>query len=267
MAFKLTIDKLEDVEEQHRALYVEKDGKFHLDVEGAVDPSALTAAQKALKAANDEAAKRRKQLDQWETVGKTPAEIIEMLKQADDEKTRREEEEQKKRGEWDGLRAQMNETHQKAIKVKDDVIAAKDSELTKLRQRLEQQFVDTAAIAAITAEKGLPELLMPAVRNSIKVTEGPNGILELQVVDTKGEPRVNGKGEPLTLAELVSEMRGSDIYGRAFEGSGASGSGSQPPGGKPPPGNITRKSEFKNEHERSQYVEKYGLDAYKRLPL
>jgi DNA-directed RNA polymerase subunit F len=44
MALKLMLEKLEDVTEAQRALYVEKDGKFHLDVDGLEDTTGLKNA-------------------------------------------------------------------------------------------------------------------------------------------------------------------------------------------------------------------------------
>jgi len=87
----------------------------------------------------------------------------------------------------------------------------------------------------------------------------------VQVVDDKGDPRVNGKGEPLTIADLVAEMRGSEVFGRAFEVSGQSGSGKQPGNGAGGAG-VNRKSDFKSEKDRAAYVEKHGFESYKALP-
>lgn len=44
MALALVVDKLEAVAEAHRALYAEKDGKFHLDVSGLEDTTGLKSA-------------------------------------------------------------------------------------------------------------------------------------------------------------------------------------------------------------------------------
>ena len=41
MALKFVVDNLDDIEEAHRPLYVERDGKFALAVEGAVSNERL----------------------------------------------------------------------------------------------------------------------------------------------------------------------------------------------------------------------------------
>ncbi|OGB23345.1 MAG: hypothetical protein A3I66_01380 [Burkholderiales bacterium RIFCSPLOWO2_02_FULL_57_36] len=53
-ALPLTVDALDTVPEAHRALYVEKDGKFHLDITGLEDTTNLKSAlEKERKAARD----------------------------------------------------------------------------------------------------------------------------------------------------------------------------------------------------------------------
>lgn len=54
MALKIVVDKLDEVAEPQRALYVEKEGKFHLDVDGLEDTNGLKSAlQKERQAAKD----------------------------------------------------------------------------------------------------------------------------------------------------------------------------------------------------------------------
>jgi hypothetical protein len=261
MALKLIIDSIEDVPEAVRTLYAEKEGKFHLDVDGIEDNTAIKAD---LRKANKEAADRRKQLEAWAKLGKTPEEIEELVAaaaQADEDKL-------KNAGEWDKLRLQMNEKHELALKAKDVVIAAKDGEVGSMRKTLERHLVDAQATAAIAAEKGVPTLLLPHVQKHIKVIrDEASDEYSVKVVDTKGDPRVNAKGDPLTVQEFVAEMKANEIFGRAFEGSGQSGSGMQPGNGKG--GGIPqnkRRSDFKTEKERGAFVEQHGLAAYQALP-
>ena len=85
-------------------------------------------------------------------------------------------------------------------------------------------MIDADATAAIAAAKGVPALLLPHVRSAVRVIE-EGGDFKVQVVDAAGNPRVNGKGEFLSIADLVGEMRQSDVFGRAFEPTGTTGSG------------------------------------------
>lgn len=254
MALKFSVEKLDDVDEAFRPLYVEKDGKFVLDAEGIPAPSddtgLKTALQKERKARED----LEKQVKKWQRLGKSDAEIEAMIADA----AKAEEEKATKAGEWDKLKAQMNAKHA------DDLRSA-DEKVSAMKRALERHLVDAQATAAIAAAKGVPDLLLPHVQKHVKVVE-ENGEFKVVVTDVKGDPRVDGKGEPLSISDLVVEMRGSDIFGRAFEGTGSSGSGTPPQnkGGGNPSGK--RRSEFKDEKERSDFVNAHGLAAYQALP-
>lgn len=260
MALKLIIDKLEDVEEALRSLYEKKDDKFHLIVEGIEDNTSIKAD---LRKANKEAAERRKQLEAWARLGKTPEEIEELVAAA----AQAEEEKLKGAGEWDKLKGQMNDAHKKALDAKDAAIAAKDAEVMAMRKSLERHLITAQATAEIAAAKGKPKLLLPHVESQMKVIE-EDGKFITKIVDAKGDPRVNGKGDPLSLTELLAEMRKMEDYGTAFEGAGAAGGGAPPNNGNGGgiPHNVKRRSEFKSEKERAAFIDTHGLPEYQKLP-
>lgn len=244
---KMTVDSLDAVDEPLRALYEQDGEKFKLKVEG-IEPvdglkSALDKERRAAREAEKSAAR-------WKALGKTPEEIEELVAAQEQAELAKAE----KAGEWDKLRAQMNEKHDAALKSKDETITA-------MRARLNAELVDAKAVAAIAAAKGVPELLLPHVQRHVKVDDEFN----VHVVDAKGDPRVNEKGEPLSIADLVTEMKASEVFGRAFEGSGQSGSGKLPGNGAGGAG-VSKKSDFKSEKERAAYVDKHGMEAYRALP-
>ena len=248
-ALKLSVDSLDGLDDTVKPLYQQKDGKFVLDVEGIEDTSALKGAlQKERKAAETAS----KMVKRWEQLGKSPDEIEELLAQ----QAKDDEDKAAKAGEWDKLRAQMNEKHQTELRQKDE-------SLVVMRRRLEGELIDSRAVAAIASAKGIPDLLLPHVQRHVKVDENYNVV----VVDAKGDPRVNGKGEPLTISDLVSEMKQSEIFGRAFEGSGQSGSGTQPGngGGNPQLKNL-KKSDLADRKARAAFVDQFGVKAYEQLP-
>lgn len=247
---KLMLDSLDAVDEPLRPLYEQDGDTFRLKIDGLPDVSAIEAKAKT---AQNEAIAERKKRQAWEAIGKTPEEIAEMLSA----QAQREEERLNKAGEWEKLRAQMNEKHAADLE-------AERTNSTRMRGALDRHLIDAAATAAIAAAKGVPQLLLPHVQRHMKVVE-ENGEYVAQVVDAKGDPRINGKGEPLTVADLVAEMRQSEIFGRAFEASGQSGSGKQPGNGGGGAG-ATKKSDFKSEKDRAAWVEKHGFDAYRGLP-
>jgi len=249
---KLNVDSLEAVDEPLRALYVERDGKFQLNVDGIEDTGGLKSA---LSAERKRAADLEKQTKAWKSIGKTPDEIAELL-EAQEARALTEAE---KKGEWDKLKTQMNTAHETALKAKDETIGA-------MRRRLEAELVDAKATAAIAAAKGVPELLLPIVQRFVKVDDD----FHVQIVDAKGDPRVNAKGEPLSISDLITEMKATELYGRAFDGSGHTGSGTQPSnnnGSGTQPGNIKRRSDFKTRADRVAWVEANGNAAYLALPF
>jgi len=249
MALKLNVEKLDEVEESFRPLYVEKDGKFSLAVEGIEDTSGLKSA---LAAERKRASDLEKKVKGWEKSGKTPEEIQELL---DAHETRQQSESERK-GEWDKLRAQMNDKHAKDLQAKDETIGA-------MRRRLEAELVDAKATAAIADAGGKPKVLLNVVKQFTKVDENFN----VQIVDAKGDPRVNGKGEPLTIADLVAEIKADEDYGANFKGSNQSGSGKQPDNaGGGNPSNIKRRSDLKTRAERVAWVQANGQAAYFSLP-
>lgn len=210
MALDLEVTTLDSVPEAVRSLYIPNGDKFRLDVSGVED---VTGLKSALEKERKTARELEKQANTWRTLGKTPDEIQALVtaqQQAETDKLA-------KAGEWDKLRAQMNDQHAVALKAEADKVSAKDKALGKY-------LVDSAAVSAIAAAKGVPELLLPHVRSAVKVVED-NGEYHVRVVDAAGNPRVDAKGNFLSIADLVGEMRSSEVFGRAFESSGASGGG------------------------------------------
>jgi hypothetical protein len=210
MPLAFTVDSIETVPETQRTLYKQVGEKFILDVDGYEDPVGLKSALAKEREAAKTAAK---QVSAWTALGRTPDEIqvlVESQAQAERDKLT-------KSGEWDKLKGQMAE-QQKAELLK------KDERIGNLTKTLERRFIDADATAAIATAKGVPALLIPHVRAAVKLVE-ENGDFTVQVVDSSGNPRVNGKGEFLTITDLVSEMRQSEVFGRAFEPSGTTGSG------------------------------------------
>lgn len=63
MALNLVVEKLEAVPEAVRALYVERDGKYHLDVDGVPDVTGLKSALESERASAKAEAKAKKELE------------------------------------------------------------------------------------------------------------------------------------------------------------------------------------------------------------
>lgn len=209
MALNLIEDSLDGVTDAMKPLYVERNGKFHLDVDGLEDTSGLKSA---LQKERERARELEKKYGHIKDVD--PEEYARLKKEAEDRATLDAE----KKGQFDLLKGQLVEKHQKEIEVVTGKVSA-------MQAALEKHLVDAVATYAIAEAKGVPALLLPHVKAAVKVVE-VNGQYTVQVVDANGNERImDGKGTPMSIADLVADMKKSDVFGRAFEGTGATGGG------------------------------------------
>lgn len=279
MPLEVVVEKLDGVPEALREEYEPHgEGKFILKAVKAAGfespdqvkglKSALQKERENVGAAKSEAQKIREMLGDM-----TPEQIAE-LRQKQAEAA---EAEARKAGEWDKLKGQMVTQHEKAL-------ADKDARITALQAALNAQLVDAEALRVLADEKGNSTLLMPHIQRFTRVVE-VNGKHTVQVIDEQGNPRVDAKGEPLTITALVKEMRTKEVFAGAFAGSGASGGGANPNnngsggsgsgggdgggggsggGGGAAPGNLARSK--MSVAEKAAYIAKNGSEAFLKLP-
>lgn len=274
MPLDKTIETLDGLDESLHDNYVKQDDGTYIlaALQGMVsadkveDVGGLKSALEKERAAARESGKKFKTLSE-KFANIDPDKYQEML----DAEAAHAEAEATKKGEWEKLKGQMNEKHLEDLAAKDKVIAS-------LRNELERHLVDAAVVSAISGADGNVELLRPHVKQMVKLIEQENGEFAPQVVDAAGTRRVNGSGDPLTIKDLVSEMRDQDVYAGAFKGSGQSGSDSQPQAGGE--GNIAANGGGnptipKDGLNRSQmdtkqkvaYIKEHGNEAFQNLPL
>lgn len=258
-ALKLAIEKLDDVDEGLRPLYAEKDGKFHLQVDGLEDTTGLRSALGKERHARAELEKKVKR---WEALGKTDEEITDLIAKHDEFVLK----ETERSGDFEKAKASIVERHELEKRKLEKLIADNEAKATAAVRAQDDLLVNFTVASAIAAAKGDPELLQPHVVKLIKV-DRDTGTAKLTVLDGKGEPRFNGKGEPLSVAEMVMEMRAHEKYGRLFDGTGHSGGGTPPANGGGGSPQTKRRSDLKTRDERVAFVEKYGNDAYLKLPV
>jgi len=221
--FDVPVTDLAKVPEQFRPLYVTaQDGKIGIDVadpkvKGAVE--AISGFNKALKAARAEAkANKSKTIDlaPLAEYGDSPETILSRFNEMNGEL----QEQLKAAGKVD------------TGKIKQDLAKQFTGEIDKhklrstaLQNQLYGMLVDNAALTAVTEMKGTPELLMPLISKSVKVTE-VDGKFVVQVVDAAGDVRYSGTtGNPMTIKELVASMKADDKYSRAFDSEHQNGGG------------------------------------------
>lgn len=253
MALKLVVDSIDEIDETQRSLYVEKDGKYRLDVDGVEDVSGLKNALNSERGARGALEKKVKG---WEKLGKTPEEIEALLQQHNEAEAER----LKKAGDFDGI---LKQHQDKWEKEKSALQAERDTALTSERQAvIETRLLAALSGAEVTAEGAdlLPDRLTGRIK--FEVREGKR-VLTIMSADGVTPLAGTGKDGLATFDDLVKEAR--EKWPSLFKGHGASGGG-KPANNGAAGSSVSKKSDFKSEAERSAYVDKYGLDAYKRLP-
>lgn len=123
---------------------------------------------------------------------------------------------------------------------------------------LETQLVDNAVSKAIADSHGNTTLLLPHVKQQVKMVKGDDGKYAAQVVDANGNERFSMKkaGERMGVEELVGEFKLNDTYKSAFtSGNGGGGAGGSGGGGgeknpfvKGPDFNMTEQAKLMNTH-------------------
>lgn len=231
MKLKAILDSLDGLDESLHELYEQDDeGKYRLNVDGIEQHPAVTGLVTNRDRVLEEKRKLQAQIEKYGDVD--PEEYGKLKKaQEDAERTRLE-----KAGEFEKLKAQIVEKHQKEL---DAAKARSDT----LMGQLKELMIDAEATKIITSEEfgGSTTLLMPHVRSRAQVVETDDGRFRTVVLSPDGKtPMVGSNGEGAKLKDLIAEMRENPEYARAFPATGASGSDARETkaGGARRPGTI-----------------------------
>jgi hypothetical protein len=222
-----TVDKLDSVPQDFRSLYVEADGKYKLDTD---DPkvgsaiSAITRLNKSLaseRAGHDATRGKVVDLSALSEYGSTPDEIlegftttVEQLKKAS-----------KNKG--------AEDLDRQVAKIKEDLAKAHTTEKEGLTKRIDALtgqlhglLVTNDATNALTKAGAInADLVLPHINNQVKVSE-EDGKFIVHVVDQAGDTRYSGTtGAPMSIAELVDEMKSNETYQPLFKSEAPAGGG------------------------------------------
>lgn len=256
LSLKPEVDTIDDVPEKFRSFYAEKDGKFVLDDDLRADQTKYADTTKNLANAQKEARDRRAALKAWTDLGLTVEEAKERLaagekappdgKKADPDEVER-------------VRRAMQSQHEK------DLGAFKEKE-AKLRGQLERTMIRDQATQAIATHKGIVPLLLPHVQAQMTLVETENGDLLPRVVDAQGNVRLNGHGNPMTVAELVEEMKANADFKTAFVAEVPSGGDQSRRGSPTAPGKWpTKRSDF-TPQQKVEFLRENDFTDFMKLP-
>jgi hypothetical protein len=240
MKLKIKLDSLDGLDEATKALYIEKDGAFHLDLDGYEDPAALLRAKQHEKDA------RKKAEDDLRTLREEFTTFKSEVEAERDDKNRKK-----------GNVAELDASWQaKYDKLKAD--HAKDIE--KLNGKIKTLLVDNVATTLAAELSDSPELLSDLIRKRLTVEDGANGP-ETRVLDA------GGNLSALTVDELREEFKGNKKYAAVIRGSQSSGGGS---GGGGNGGGATKAFKDMSEKERTDFAKsnpaeyQRQFDAYRK---
>ena len=220
MALKKVVQSLEEVAEKFRSLYEELEGggfglTSELEVEGLVSAASVEGL---VKNKEEILAELKKLKTTYKDVD--PEKYAALLKENEE----KERERQKLAGDFDTRDKQLTEKHAREL-------AALNEKIGGLTVSLNQQLVDNAArealVAAKAKAKGGISLLMPHIKTSTRVEE-IDGRHVVRVMGPDGHARLStktGVTEPMTIAELVAEMRDNDEFSGCFEAENRTGGG------------------------------------------
>lgn len=231
----MVLDNLDGVDESLHGLYEERDGKFHLQVDGYEDPAALKRAKDHEKEARKKAEKDLK-------------ELREEFEQFRAEQENNVDDKNRKKGDVAALEqsykdkiAKLEEKHAKELE-------GRDTQISKL-------LVDNVADSMAAELSDAPELLSEIIRKRLTVKDGETRVLD-----------ANGELSATTVDELREEFRSNKKYAAVIRGSQANGGGS---GGGGKGGGATKSFKDMSEKERTELARtnpaeyQRQLDAYR----
>ncbi len=238
MTLNYQLDSLEGVDETTQAMYVEKDGKYVLNIEGLPQPEDVSGLKSKVQELLDEkkaeaekrkAAEEQARLDREEALRKSGN--VEELEKSWSEKYNRRE------AELNGLLEQERGT-----------LSTQIWDLTVGRTATD--------IATTLAIPGSAKALLPHIERRLSV-EQRDGKPTVVVLDQAG------KLSATTVDELKAEFMKDPAFGPLIAGSKASGGGA---GGAGSGGGAAfKRSEMTSEQKRD-YQRKHGQTAYLQLP-
>lgn len=125
----------------------------------------------------------------------------------------------------DKMRREMKAAHEAELK-------GKDEENGALRGTVHKYLINSAATSALASEGAIADLALPFVQQHVKVIQA-DGEFHARVVDKDGDVRISGAtGEPMSITELVREMKGMEKYAPLFKSEAQGGGGAKPSAGK-----------------------------------
>jgi len=258
ITIKTEYASIEEVPEEVRSLYVEKEGKFVLD-----DVTNLRNAIGHTKRERDQFKTRAKELEGLEVykdLGLSVEEIKEMVKAQEEKKTKEAEE----KGDFEALLNQHKNTWDKERQQLEKRVEVAES--SERKAVIDNQLISNLTKAGATEEGVdlLPDRLSKRIDYQV---ENDQRVVRILSDDLKTPMAGNGGGGLASFEDLVEEAKTK--WPSLFKGSGQSGSGAheKEDGGNPPGGGGQKpKRSAMSVTEKTSYIREHGSEAYENLP-
>ncbi|MFG4062046.1 hypothetical protein ACFZ8M_19285, partial [Acinetobacter baumannii] len=207
MSLPFIVDSLDAIKEEHRALYVEENGKFRLDLEGYEDPkglkSALQSERDAAKNAKLELQKLQKQFE-----GIDPEIVKKVFAQIDQDEEAKLIAEGKVNEVIQKRTEKMREEHEKLLKAEKE----RADKAEAYAQKFKQSVIQSQIVQAAVELEALPEATADiAFLAQSKFALDENG--KAVAVDENGEVVIGKDGQTaLSPKEWVESLREQKPY-------------------------------------------------------
>ncbi|ENX34910.1 hypothetical protein F889_01550 [Acinetobacter colistiniresistens] len=220
MSLPFIVDSLDQIKEEHRALYVEENGKFRLDLEGYEDPkglkSALQSERDAAKTAKQELQRLQKQFE-----GIDPEIVKKVFAQIDQDEEAKLIAEGKVNEVIQKRTEKMREEHARLLNAETTRANNAEAYANKFKQSVVQGQIVQAAVELEALPEATADIAFLA-QTKFALDEDGKAV----AVDESGEVVIGKDGKtPLSPKEWVESLREQKPYfWPKANGSGAPGS-------------------------------------------
>ncbi|HHB1617631.1 TPA: hypothetical protein ACN968_003791, partial [Acinetobacter baumannii] len=207
MSLPFIVDSLDAIKEEHRALYVEENGKFRLDLEGYEDPkglkSALQSEREAARTANRQLQELQKQFE-----GIDPEIVKKVFAQLDQDEEAKLIADGKVNEVIQKRTEKMREEHEKLLKAEKERADKAEAYAQKFKQSVIQSQIVQAAIELEALPEATPDIAFLA-QSKFALDENGKAV----AVDENGEVVIGKDGQtPMTPKEWVESLREQKPY-------------------------------------------------------
>ncbi|MGN5766299.1 hypothetical protein ACNQO6_18310 [Acinetobacter calcoaceticus] len=220
MSLPFIVDSLDQIKEEHRALYVEENGKFRLDLEGYEDPkglkSALQSERDAAKTAQRELQRLQKQFE-----GIDPEIVKKVFAQLDQDEEAKLIAEGKVNEVIQKRTEKMREEHARLLNAETTRANNAEAYANKFKQSVVQGQIVQAAVELEALPEATADIAFLAQSKFVLDEDG-----KAVAVDESGEVIIGKDGKtPLSPKEWVESLREQKPYfWPKANGTGAPGS-------------------------------------------